>query len=289
MTHLRLLIMTSKLNVSYRSCEEMIRSSNFYSGLKLLPSNKRKALSVVYAFMRHCDDISDNSGPILEKERQFDITKKWLEQDIQGERTVHSIIPSLQDIVKNYGIPIQYFFQVITGTKMDLTKSRYQTFEELTNYCYHVASTVGLICIHIFGFREPKAKQHAIACGIAFQLTNILRDISEDLERNRVYIPIEDLRRFNYTIEDLNNKIVDHRFKALMAFQVDRARKYFLEAQSLIKLIERSSRPAFWSMLESYNTLLKYIEEREYDVLNNRIKLSTKDKLRIVLHSLLHW
>ena len=106
--------MTSKLNVSYRSCEEMIRSSNFYSGLKLLPSNKRKALSVVYAFMRHCDDISDNSGPILEKERQFDITKKWLEQDIQGERTVHSIIPSLQDIVKNYGIPIQYFFQVIT-------------------------------------------------------------------------------------------------------------------------------------------------------------------------------
>ena len=239
--------------------------------------------------MRHCDDISDNSGPILEKERQFDITKKWLEQDIQGERIVHSIIPSLQDIVKNYGIPIQYFFQVITGTKMDLTKSRYQTFEELTNYCYHVASTVGLICIHIFGFREPKAKQHAIACGIAFQLTNILRDISEDLERNRVYIPIEDLRRFNYTIEDLNNKIVDHRFKALMAFQVDRARKYFLEAQSLIKLIERSSRPAFWSMLESYNTLLKYIEEREYDVLNNRIKLSTKDKLRIVLHSLLHW
>ena len=124
---------------------------------------------------------------------------------------------------------------------------------------------------------------------MAFQLTNILRDISEDMERNRVYIPIEDLRRFDYTIEDLNNKIVDHRFKALMAFQVERARKYFLEAQSLIRLIEHNSRPAFWSMLESYNTILKYIENREYDVLNNRIELRTRDKLRIVLHSLLHW
>ena len=281
--------MSSKLNVSYRSCEEMIRSSNFNSGLKLLPSNKRKALSVVYAFMRHCDDISDNSGPILEKERQFEITQKWLEQDIQGEPIEHSIIPSLRDTVQNYGIPIQYFSQVIIGTKMDLTKSRYQTFEELTNYCYHVASTVGLICIHIFGFQEPEAKRHAIACGMAFQLTNILRDISEDMERNRVYIPIEDLRRFDYTIEDLNNKIVDHRFKALMAFQVERTRKYFLQAQSLLRLIEHNSRPAFWSMLASYNTLLEYIEDREYDVLNNRIELRTRDKFRIILQSLLHW
>jgi len=172
---------------------------------------------------------------------------------------------------------------------MDLTPSNYQTFEELYRYCYLVASVVGLICIEIFGYKDVIAKKHAIACGVAFQLTNILRDLGEDLERDRVYLPLEDLCRFNYAKVDIQDRIMDDRFRSLMAFEVQRTKKFYEEANPLVGLLERDSRPAFAAMLESYKTILGYIEKRRYDVYSDRVRLQTKDKWRIALKSLAHW
>ena len=266
-----------------------MRTSNFYGGLRLLPPSKRRALSAVYAFVRHCDDISDNEGTTTEKRQNFAKTREWLEQAIRGDFIDHPTLPALRDTVRHYRIPVEYFRQVIQGTEMDLTISRYQTFEELSRYCYHVASAVGLICLHIFEFHEARAKAHAIACGVAFQLTNILRDITEDLERDRLYLPLEDLRHFNYTREDLVSKVMDERFRALMAFEVKRTETYYRKARPLLRMIARNSRPAFWAMLESYQTLLRYIKEQRYNVLDKRIKLKSRDKWRIALQSLRYW
>ncbi len=280
---------SSSLEASYRLCQEMARASNFYGGLRLLPPGKRRALSAVYAFMRHCDDISDNEGSMEEKQQKFADARDWLERANRGESMDHPVLPALADAIRSYRIPIEYFRQLISGTEMDLTSSGYQTFEDLSRYCYHVASTVGLICIHVFGFQQARAKEHAVACGMAFQLTNILRDVAEDLERNRVYLPLEDLRRFHYSREDLGRKVMDERFRALMSFEVERTRAYYRRARPLLKLIESNSRPAFWAMLESYHTLLRRIEECGYAVLHQRVELRAGDKWRIALKSLLHW
>jgi phytoene synthase len=172
---------------------------------------------------------------------------------------------------------------------MDLTPTMYATFEELYRYCYHVASVVGLICIHVFGYSDPAARQHAIDCGIAFQLTNILRDIREDLERQRVYLPLEDLQRFNYTERDLEQQIKDGRFKALMAFEIDRTHSYYRKARPLVELIERDSRPAFTAMFESYWRLLHRIDRQAFSVFDRRMRLNTVDKLKVAFKAFASW
>jgi phytoene synthase len=275
------------LDFAYRQCESIARGSSFYGGLRLLPQGKRQALSAVYAFMRLCDDISDDEANATEKRRQFLQTREMFDLAMEQEFTGHPTLLALRDTIRNYHIPVDYFHKVIDGTEMDLTTSNYQTFEQLYHYCYHVASVVGLICIHIFGYQDEQAQKYAVACGIAFQLTNILRDVSEDLQRNRVYLPLEDLRRFSYTEEEMRHKVINEHFRALMAFEVERARAYYAEAQPLLKLIERDSRPAFWAMLESYQTILRRIERRGYDVLCERVRLQRGDKWRIALKALL--
>jgi len=275
------------LDVAYRQCESIARGSNFYAGLRLLPTRKRQALSAVYAFMRLCDDISDDEGNVNEKRRQFLQTRDMFDLAMGQESTGHPTLLALRDTIHTYHIPVDYFHEVIDGTEMDLTTSSYQTFEQLYHYCYQVASVVGLICIHIFGYQDDQARKYAVACGIAFQLTNILRDVWEDLQRNRVYLPLEDLRRFGYTEEEMRHKVVNEHFCALMAFEVERARAYYAEARSLLELIERDSRPALWAMLESYQTILRRIEQRGYDVLCERVRLQRGDKWRIALKALL--
>jgi len=278
-----------ELKACYAKCQDIARASNFYSGLRLLPSKKRLALAAVYAFMRQCDDISDNDGNPAYKQKQFSQTRAALDKALQLGLTDSPVLWALRDTVQTFGIPVEYFHRVIEGTEMDLTTKNYQTFEELYHYCYLVASVVGLICIEIFGYRDVQAKEHAIACGVAFQLTNILRDLREDLERDRVYLPLEDLHRFNYTKEDIRNRLVDDRFRSLMAFEVQRTKKYYDEAKRLVSLLDRDSRPAFWAMMESYQTILWHIEKRGYDVLDERVRLQPRDKWRIALKSLLHW
>jgi len=237
--------------------------------------------------MRLCDDISDDEGSASEKHQQFLQTRDMFDRAMGQESTSQPTLLALRDTIHTYQIPVDYFHKVIEGTEMDLTTSTYQTFEQLYHYCYHVASVVGLICIDIFGYQDDQARKYAVACGIAFQLTNILRDVWEDLQRNRVYLPLEDLRRFSYTEEELRHRIVNEHFRALMAFEVGRAHAYYAEARPLLKLIERDSRPAFWAMYESYQTILRRIELRGYDVLCERVRLQRGDKWRIALKALL--
>jgi phytoene synthase len=239
--------------------------------------------------MRQCDDISDNDGNLDDKRELFLQTREELDRTLKIGQTDSSILWALRDTINTYKIPHEYFHRVIDGTEMDLCTTNYQSFEDLYQYCYLVASVVGLICIEIFGYKDIQAKKHAIACGIAFQLTNILRDVKEDLERDRVYLPLEDLDRFNYAKPDIRNQIVDNRFQSLMAFEVQRTKKFYDEADPLVGLLDRDSRPAFSAMLESYKTILRHIEQRGYDVFTERVRLQPKDKWRIALKSLAHW
>ena len=237
--------------------------------------------------MRQCDDISDNEGGTSEKKEQFVRWRALFDEAMRGHNPELLTLRALKDTVERFQIPVDYFHKLIDGTEMDLIQDRYSTFDELQTYCYHVASIVGLICLHIFGFQDREARGCAEACGVAFQLTNILRDIKEDLQRNRVYLPLEDLRRFSYTEEDLQHGIQDERFRALMEFEAERAQEFYDRAQPLVGMLEWNSRPAFWAMFESYQSILRNIVQCDYDVLAHRVKLHSGDKLRIVVHALL--
>jgi phytoene synthase len=239
--------------------------------------------------MRQCDDISDNEGSVEEKRERFARWRALFEEAMQGGHANHPTLPALRDTVQAFHIPIEYFRALIDGTEMDLAATRYATFDDLYCYCYRVASVVGLVCICIFEFKEEEAKQRAEACGIAFQLTNILRDIKEDLQRNRVYIPLEDMLRFEYTEDDLRHEVMDERFRKLMKFEAERAQSYYASGRPLTGLIEKDSRPAFRTMYGTYETILRRIEQRNYDVLSKRVRLRPDEKMRILFESLVSW
>lgn len=276
----------AQLAASYRLCDTYAQKSNFYSGFRLLPARKHRALSAVYAFMRQCDDISDTDGSVEDKKQEYARWKALFEEAMRNQSSPVPTFPALRDAVRTYNIPLEYFSHLMEGTQMDLTITSYETFEQLYRYCYHVASVVGLICIHIFQFQDPRAIECAEACGIAFQLTNILRDVKEDLQRGRIYLPAEDLRRFEYSPEDLRREIRDARFTGLMKFEADRARSYYEKAAPLADLLERDSRAAYRAMFESYHSLLKHIEKNNYDVLSRRVRLRKDEKIGIMLRAL---
>lgn len=281
--------MDPKLKESFQACEQIARkrARNFYYAFTVLPKAKRRAICSMYAFMRYCDDISDSDDPPSSK---VDALRRWrsdLDSALDGDYGRSRILPAFHDTVRRFDIPEVYFHRLIDGAEMDLSINRYQTFDELYQYCYKVASLVGLVCIHIFGFTGDVAKDYAESCGIAFQLTNILRDIREDGERNRIYIPIEDLTTFGYSEEDLLTGIVDGRFNRLMEFQVSRARDYYGKAMPLLNHVDSASRPCLAAMIGIYSTLLDRIEARGYDVFAQRIALSSKEKLTIAAQSAL--
>ena len=264
---------------SYRSAEAVARSrSNFYYSFVVLPVEKRRAFCAVYAFMRYCDDISDGDAGIKDKRRLLQDWRSQLQAAYSGAIQENPILPAFRDAVHKFSIPEQYFHWIIDGEEMDLEIFQYENFEDLYKYCFRVASAVGLVCLHIFGFREERAKIFAEQCGIAFQLTNILRDIKEDAERGRIYLPLEDLKRFNYAEGELRNGVQDERFRQLMRFEAERAREYYSGARNLLPLIEASSRPALWAMMEIYERILNRIVERRFDVFKDRIRLTSREK-----------
>lgn len=278
-----------KLERSYRYCRRVsrTRAKNFYYSFLVLPKEKRDAISAVYAFMRYCDDLADD--PDVRADRKLMLTR-WresLDKAAQGDYGDDPILPAFHDAMTRFSIPLQYFHELIDGAVADLTVRRYGTFDELYGYCYKVASVVGLVCIHIFGFDTPEAKKYAEYGGIAFQLTNILRDVHEDARSGRVYIPQEDLRAFGYTVEDLANGVRDDRFRRLMQFEVARAKSYYAAALPLVPLVHGSGRPGLCAMIEIYYKVLKRIERSEYDVFDNRISLSKREKVTIAARSLL--
>ncbi len=280
--------MDQDLTASYRHAQAVARkrARNFYYSFVLMPAEKRRAFCAVYAFMRDCDDISDGASDIAEKRRQLDLWRMRLDAAIAGKVDGNPILPAFHDSVARFSIPAQYFHWIIDGTKMDLETSQYRTFDELYRYCFHVASAVGLVSLQIFGYSGDRAKEYAEQCGIAFQLTNILRDIREDAGMGRIYVPLEDLERFDYSPDELRRGIVNEPFRRLMAFEAARARDYYASSRKLLPMVHAASRPALWAMIEIYSRVLKKIVRRRYDVFHGRISLSAHTKSAIALKAL---
>jgi phytoene synthase len=279
--------MEPELIASYKIAEAVARSrSNFYYSFIVLPPEKRRAFCAVYAFMRYCDDISDGNATTEAKCAQLRDWRSYLDAAYSGTAQGNAILPAFQDTVANFSIPAEYFHWIIDGAEMDLNISEYATFDDLYQYCFNVASAVGLVCLQIFGFRDPGAKKYAEQCGIAFQLTNILRDVKEDAERGRLYLPIEDLRKFDYSPEELRRGVVDDRFRKLMRFEVERAREYYSAARNLLPMVEEKSKPALWAMIGIYERILNRIEQERFDVLHAPIHLAGAEKLSIALKAM---
>jgi phytoene synthase len=279
--------MPSALAHSYAFCERLARreAGNFYHAFRLLPRPQRRAMCALYAFMRVADDLSDGPEPVPEKRALLDDWRRQLDRALAGSYG-HPLYPALHHTVATYGIPRQYLIDVLDGVCMDLEPVRYDTFADLYPYCYRVASAVGLSCIHIWGFERPEAKCYAESAGIAFQMTNILRDLAEDAARERVYLPREDLDRFGYTVEQLYRGERGGNFRRLMRFEVERARSYYEAARPLGGLLRPAGRAVYLVMARTYGGLLEAIEKRDYDVFSKRVRLSRWRKLWLALSAL---
>lgn len=284
-----------QLRAAYSVCRHIARSAarNFYYGFLVLPPNKRNAICAVYAFMRRADDISDDpSVPPEERRAKLDSWIEGLRRVVDGERTDDPVFMALADTQRTFKIPFELLEKLVQGTAMDLpmmTKDEsgnvhvhYETFDQLYDYCYHVASVVGLVCIRIFGYRDPKAEKLAEETGVAFQLTNIIRDVKEDVELGRVYLPSADLARFEVSAAALTNGSSAQTLRPVLEFEADRARKFYYSAGDLLPLIDDDSQPALWTLVEIYRRLLERIAQRNYDVFTERVSLSTGEKLGIL-------
>ena len=233
--------------------------------------------------MRYCDDLSDEPGATR---GAIDRWRAEMEEALEGRFSGQPVWPAFHHTVRRFGIPHQYFREMIDGVASDLEPRRFQTFDQLYRYCYQVASVVGLTIIHIFGFDTRSALPLAEKCGVAFQLTNILRDIREDAGNGRVYLPLEDLERFGVTEEDLRAGNRSDAFVQLMRFEAARARAYYSESQPLLELIHPRSRPSLWALVSIYSGLLDRIERTNYDVFARRVRLSSLEKSWIVVRAL---
>ncbi len=301
--------MNSQLAAAYGVCRGVTRAAarNFYYGFLVLPRRKRDALSAVYAFMRHADDICDDPAlPASEKQAKLEELLAALRGALSGEPTDDPVLLALADAQKRFRIRPDLLEQLVQGTGMDLEQGTpalspptgadadanaatmveprvsYRTFDELYEYCYYVASVVGLICIRIFGYRDHNAEPLAEHVGIAFQLTNIIRDVKEDAAMGRVYLPEEDLARFGLTAADEQNNVPPARLHPVLEIEANRARDFYKAAEELLPLIEDDSQPALWTLVQIYRRLLEKIARRDYDVLTERVRLSTAEKLAIL-------
>jgi 15-cis-phytoene synthase len=280
--------MTSTLDASYACCRRVARqrARNFYYSFRLLDRARRDAMCAIYAFMRECDDLSDE--PAAGDARAA--LARWradLDTALSGGHPDHPLWPAFCDTVARYRIPHHIFYDLIEGVTGDLEPRRMATFEELRRYCYQVASVPGLCVIYILGHQSPEAPRLAEACGIAFQLTNILRDVKEDAGRDRIYLPAEDLDRFGVQAKDLLSGTPSPGFVELMRFEAQRAYALYRESMPLLDLVESSGRPMLWALITIYSRLLERIEQSGFDVLRRRIRLSALEKTWIMARSAL--
>ena len=289
--------------MAYSVCRGMTRSAakNFYYAFLVLPRHKREALCAVYSFMRRCDDITDDSSlPLQERRLKLDAWLDALHRAQQGEPTDDPILLALTDAQRRYQIPSGLLDELALGTAMDIETTseledepgfarstgslpvHYKTFEDLQLYCYRVASVVGLVCIHVFGYRDPAAEPLAERCGLAFQLTNIIRDVKEDAAMGRVYLPEEDLAKFGLTASDLLTDLDPASFRPLLNLEADRAREFYKAGDELIPMISEDSQPGLWVLVNIYRKLLQKIADRQYDVFSGKVSLTVSEKLRIL-------
>lgn len=301
--------MSLSLEEAYAACETIARNEakNFYYAFRVLPKPKRAAICAVYAFMRHADDLADNER--LSRDERLRQTQTWLEEwhrAATGEISENPVFIALRDTQQRFQISTELLDQLVQGTLMDLISppqeelessnveteqlAVYRNFDDLYRYCYFVASVVGLVCIRIFGYTDPRAEKLAEETGIAFQLTNILRDVREDAERGRIYLPLEDLDRYNVTMEQLSSIHGDRELRqderALMAKEAGRAKQYYTAADSLLPLIAPDSRAALWVLVKIYRRLLERIVDTNYEVFSERVSVPTAEKMWILLRGL---
>ena len=256
-------------------------NSSFYYAFNLLPSAKRDAMNTVYAFCRQTDDIVDEGNDPASL--KYEKLRKWrieLEKSFSGH-SEYLILNKLSSTIQKFNIPLEPFFELLKGMEMDLQKNRYLTFDDLQLYCYRVASTVGLMCVEIFGYKHASTRDFAINLGIALQLTNILRDIKKDAENGRIYLPQEDLKKFNYNENNILNQTYNSNFTEMMKYESDRAKEYFDKATASLNIEDKAEMFAARAMQHIYYKMLGKIVDVDYDVYNNNIKVSTFQKVGI--------
>jgi phytoene synthase len=271
------------LEESYAFCERVARTQakNFYYSFLLLSRPQRRAMCAIYAFMRYCDDLSDAEG-VSDRAGAIARWQADLDAALAGSTPQHPLWPAFSDTVSRYRIPHEYFRAMIRGVSSDLEPRHIQTFQELYDYCYHVASVVGLTIIHIFGFDDPAALPLAERCGVAFQLTNILRDVREDAEHGRIYLPAEDLDRFGVKPEELSGAALSPALRSLLEFEAGRAVAYYREAEPLLIMVHSGSRASLKALIGIYSRLLERISNSGYEVLRERVRVPAWEKIWIL-------
>jgi squalene synthase HpnC/squalene synthase HpnD len=269
---------------SYAECNRIARAarSSFYLAFFGLRKEKRNALCALYAFMRLIDDVADEPGDLESKRQTLARWRGMLDQAIGGQTNGHAVLPALAATIERFQIPTRYFHDLILGAEMDLTVATYATFDRLSEYCYRVAGTVGLTCLHVFGFSDPKAPDLAESLGLAFQLTNIIRDVGSDYAIGRIYLPQEDLDRFGIRAEELRGPVTPQ-LQELLAFEAERAWRMYQEGAPLVSCVNADSRATLWALIRTYSSLLARIEEREFDVFSARLSLSRAEKIQYLL------
>ncbi len=311
----------SDLAASIRYCRELSRrrGRNFYYAFPLLPREKKDALCAIYAFMRHSDDLADrtaeaeavprgagggagaagtagapgiapDTSDAAGKASASEALREWREElhaALDGRMGSCPLWPALRHAVESFSIPRRYFDELLDGVEMDLSVSRYETFDDLYRYCYRVASVVGLVCLHVFGFSDESALDFGEACGVAFQLTNILRDIREDGGLGRIYLPMEDLRRFGVSEDELAGGRPADRVGELISFEAERAKGYYVRALPLFGLVGRDSQAGLRTMMEIYWGILSRIAADPLAVYRTRVGLSGAGKLAIAVRAFL--
>ncbi|MFY9855018.1 MAG: phytoene/squalene synthase family protein [Terracidiphilus sp.] len=297
---------------AYAACRSIARreAKNFYYAFVALPAPRRNAICAIYAFMRRADDLADDESLSRdERRRNLDAWLADWRAVCQGGFTADPVFLAVRDCTARFHIPLGLLDELVAGVTMDLDEATvagcpilsapfaervgddvpdtYATFADLYRYCYLVASVVGLVCIRIFGYSDPRAEKLAEETGIAFQLTNILRDVAEDASRNRVYLPLEDLAAYNVTLDSLLHRASGApptaNERALFAAIAQRAEKFYLSAEALLPMIDRESRPALWVLVSIYHGLLRRIEEADYDVFSHRAGVPMAHKLAIMV------
>jgi phytoene synthase len=284
------------LDRAYAACRAIARreAKNFYYAFIALPAPRRNAICAIYAFMRRADDLADDES-LSRDERRCSLEARLTEWRAvcAGGFTVDPVFLAVRDCTTRFQIPLNLLDELVAGVTMDLDRAAtdapdtYSTFADLYLYCYLVASVVGLVCIRIFGYTDSRAEKLAEETGIAFQLTNILRDVAEDAERNRVYLPLEVLTAHNVSLDSLLYRAPcappTANERALLAAIAQRAEEFYRSAQLLLPMIDRESRPALWVLVAIYHGLLKRIERADYDVFSRRASVPLPQKLGILV------
>ncbi len=258
-------------------------SSSFYYAFNLLPADKREAMNAIYAFCRKTDDIVDEGDET--DELRYENLRRWrceLESALNGSSNFY-LLNKVVASIKRFKIPLDPFFDLIKGMEIDLQKKRFANIEELLDYCYKVASTVGLMCIEVFGYKYSSAKDFAVNLGLALQLTNILRDVKKDAVNGRIYLPKEDFEKFNYSEIELLNNVYNENFVSLMNYQAQRAREYFYRADKSLRFEDKPAMFAARAMQHIYFRLLRQLERAKFNVYEDDINISKFSKISIAL------